>query len=114
MPRPQIHHLDTVPIAADANDIEQRIVRAYLRLASHPTERNGSRTATVLRSGAIEARLSEVPGSPCGMPSYWLEIYSDRTRSVVDSRGCHDFNETELFLAVDLVISALERHRSLQ
>lgn len=114
VPRPQIAYPDPVPTAADADAIEQWIIRAYLRLAFHPNDRTGSRTATVLRSGGIEARLTEVPGNVPNLPSYWLEIYSHRTRSVIDSRGYHDFNEAELFMAVDLVLGALERHRSLQ
>ncbi|MBA1154575.1 hypothetical protein [Microvirga mediterraneensis] len=97
----------------DADEIEQGIIRAYFRLAGTSNERNGSRTVTVIRAGAMEARLTEAPSETClvGMPSFWLEIYSHASRSVVASRGCSEFDEDELAAAVELIARAGERIR---
>jgi hypothetical protein len=67
----------------DDDQIEQRIIRAYVHLALDSTERNGSRVVTIARAGVLEARLSEVPapGRELGLPHFWLEIYSHATRS---------------------------------
>jgi hypothetical protein len=98
----------------DAEEIEQRIIRAYVHLAFGSTERNGSRVVTVARAGMLEARLSEIPapGRELGLPQFWLEIYSHATGTVIDSRGCYDFDEHEMAAAVKMVTSALNRGRS--
>jgi hypothetical protein len=97
----------------DDDQIEQRIIRAYVHLALDSTERNGSRVVTIARAGVLEARLSEVPapGKELGLPHFWLEIYSHATRSVIDSRGCSNFDEYELVAAVKMVTNALNRNR---
>ncbi len=100
----------------DADEIEQRIIRAYLRLAFTPPERNGSRAVTIVRFGGLEARLTEVPADelPPGMPSFWLEVYSSVTRSIVDSCGCTEFDDQELAAAVEMITNARQRAQSLQ
>lgn len=114
MPRPQISFLNVLPTPIDADEVEQRIIAAYLRLAFQPLGPNGSRTLTIVRQGEIEARLTEMPSDASGISSYSLEIFSYRVRSVIDRRCCFEFDETELADAVNLVLEALHRIRVLQ
>jgi hypothetical protein len=92
------------------DEIEQRIIRAYVQLACAP-ETNGSHTVTVARVGVLEARLTEVreehriPGTPW----FWLEIYCHARHSVVGSCGCTEFDELELARAVDLIANARQQ-----
>lgn len=109
----QTKHPTVTPAWLDDDEIEQRIIRAYVHLAFGPTERNGSRIVALARAGMLEARLSEIPapGQALGLPQFWLEIYSHATRSVIDSRGCSNFDEYELVAAVKMVTNALNRNR---
>jgi hypothetical protein len=96
------------------DEIEQRIIRAYLQLACMP-ELLGFRTVTVIRFGVLEARLTEVPDEQRipGMPWFWLELYSYARHAVVDSCGCTEFDESELAQAVDLILNAGQRSQGL-
>jgi hypothetical protein len=96
------------------DEIEQRIIRAYVQLACTP-ETDGSRTVTVVRFGALEARLTEAPEEQRlpGMPWLWLELYSHARRAVVDSCGCTELDEYELGRAVDLIVTARRRIQEL-
>jgi hypothetical protein len=95
----------------DADEVEQRIIRAYVQLACTPAETNGSRTVTVARLSGLEVRLTEVPLREAApdMPPFWLEVYSHASRSVIDSCGCWEFDEAELAAAVDLIMQAKQR-----
>jgi hypothetical protein len=97
--------LDGAGLSPD--EIEQRIIRAYVRLAC-TSEVDGSRTVAVARFGALEARLTEVPEEQRlpGLPWLWLELYSHVQQTVIDSCGCTELDEVELAQAVDLVVSA--------
>jgi hypothetical protein len=97
----------------DADEVEQRIIRAYVQLACTPAETDGSRTVAVTRLSGLEVRLTEVPlreAAP-GMPQFWLEVYSHASRSVIDSCGCREFDERELAAAVEMVTNSLNRNR---
>jgi hypothetical protein len=95
--------------------IEQKIIRAYVQLAVSPNHAKGSRTATLLRYGALELRMRETRDS-CRqptLPSYRLEIYSSASGSIVASREFCEFDESELAAAVAFVCLAkqnLEPH----
>lgn len=100
----------------NAEEIEQRIIRAYLRLACTAQERDGIRSVTVTRFGGLEVRLTEIPlelVAP-GMPTFWLEVYSHENHAVIDSCGCSEFDERELADAVDLVERAMRRSQPVQ
>ncbi|QRM29103.1 hypothetical protein [Microvirga sp. VF16] len=99
--------ISLIGAAMSPDEIEQRIIRAYVQLACTP-ETDGSRTVTVVRFGALEARLTEIPEElrlP-GLPWLWLELYSHSRQAVVDSCGCTELDEPELTLAVELIINA--------
>jgi hypothetical protein len=96
------------------DEIEQRIIRAYLQLACTP-ETDGSRIVTVVRFGVVEARLIEVPERQRlpSVPWFWLEIYSHASRSVIDRCECTEFDEDELARAVELIANARQQARGL-
>lgn len=96
------------------DEIEQRIIRAYVQLAFAP-ETNDPHTVTVAQVGVLEARLTEIPEEQRtpGMPWFWLEIYCHARRSVVGNCGCTEFDELELAQAVELIASAGQQRRDL-
>ena len=94
------------------DEIEQKIIRAYVKLVFSARDATGSRTTLVARFGSLDVRLTEFPQESLsdGRPLFWLEIYSHATRSTVDSCGCSEFDESELATAVNLVLKAKQRH----
>ncbi|MEZ0167118.1 hypothetical protein [Microvirga sp. TS319] len=99
----------------DADEIEQRIIRAYVQLACTEQDTGGSRTVSVTRLGHLEIRLTEVPARdlPPDMPLFWMEVYSQADRSVIDSCGLFEFDEQELATAVEMIAGASRQSRSI-
>ncbi|RDI53616.1 hypothetical protein DES45_11337 [Microvirga subterranea] len=95
------------------DQIEQKVVRAYVQLAVLPDDDDGSCTVTVERFGSLEVRLTETPRrGPTNLPWFWLELYSHGRGSVIDSLGCYEFDEDELMAAVEFIREARRRHGS--
>jgi hypothetical protein len=98
------------------DSVEQKIIRAYVRLMFTPEQGNGCRTITILRVGSLEVRLSE-HHQDYDLPTFpplWVEVYSHASHSVIAFCGCYEFDEDELDAAVDLALSAYTRLSSLQ
>jgi hypothetical protein len=95
-----------------SDEVEQRIIRAYVQLVFAQDNLDGSRIVTVAQFGALEVRLSELPlvQKHPDVPQFWLEMYSHASFSTLDSYGCFDFDEAELAAAVEFVFEA-ERRR---
>jgi hypothetical protein len=94
-----------------AEEIEEIIIRAYVRLLVIPGNIDGSRTTSLKRFGAVEVRLTEITiSSPyMDIPPFWIEIVCHTTGKVLDSLGCFQFDEAELASAVEF-ISGVRRH----
>jgi len=90
-------------------EIEDRIVRAYIRLVFRADNGDEARSVVVTRSGSTEVRLTEMPpdGATPGVPLYWLEAFSLPSRSSLDGCGLYEVDEAELALAVEFVRTAL-------
>ncbi|WP_404294983.1 hypothetical protein ACD578_27085 (plasmid) [Microvirga sp. RSM25] len=89
--------------------IEQAVLRAYVQLAVTPDETDGVRSVTLASFRAVEVRLTEIVQPKDDLrdiPSFWLEVCSHATGTVLDSCGCFEFTETELAIAADLVSEA--------
>lgn len=101
------HSADLCP-----DEVEQRIIRAYVQLLFAPDDLDGPRNVTVAQFGALEVRLSELPPvqKHPDVPQFWLEMYSHASFSTLDSYGCFDFDEAELAAAVEFVFEAERRH----
>jgi hypothetical protein len=103
--------MSTTPVAVsrvepDADEIEQRIIRAYVQLACRPRENGQSRSLIVVCLPQLNVRLTEASPKIQGMPLFWLEVYSDSSLSVIDSCGFSDLDEDELATAVEMIMSA--------
>ncbi|MBO1908824.1 hypothetical protein J4G37_28610 [Microvirga sp. 3-52] len=106
-----MNSLDPLPIEVsraglNADEIEQRIIRAYVQLACRPRERGESHSLTVVRLPQLNVRLTEASPEVQGMPLFWLEVCSDGSLSVIDSCGFSDLDEDELATAVEMIMSA--------
>jgi hypothetical protein len=114
MPQPHTASEDDVTYSDECRDrIEQRIIRAYVRLAAPVDGAGGCRTVTLGRMGDVEIRLTEAPQEARpDLPPFWLEIHSLETGAAIDSLGCFEFDEDELTRAVDFVCEGTKRHRT--
>ena len=104
--------MDVPRVGLDADEIEQRIIRAYVQLACRPLERGEYRSLTIVRLPHLNVRLTEVSPEIRGMLLFWLEVYSDSSQSVIDSCRCSEFDDDELATAVEMIMSAEESARS--
>jgi hypothetical protein len=94
----------------DADEIEQRIIRAYIQLICTPRQDQSSSTVTITRLGRLEVRLTKAPLSVTRVPLFWLEFYSRESKSVVVSYEYRGFDEDdELAAAVEAIMSAEQR-----
>jgi len=86
---------------------------AYVELAAAQEHTDRLRTVTLFRRGSLELRLTEMAQDRItGLPSFWLELHSLASGATIDSFGCHEFNESELAAAVEFVLEAKPRMRS--
>ncbi|PVE22697.1 hypothetical protein DC522_19940 [Microvirga sp. KLBC 81] len=106
------HTLSRLWLEPCPDEIEQRIIRAYVQLVFTASDAAGFRTIVVARFGSLDVRLTEIPceNEADGRPLFWLEIYSHATGATVDSCGCSEFDEPELAAAVELMLEAKRRH----
>lgn len=93
----------------NADEIEQRIIRAYVQLTCRPRKREENHSMIVVRLPQLNVRLSEASPEIRGVPLFWLEAYSNGSLSVIDSYGFSDLDEDELAKAVEMIMSAGER-----
>jgi len=98
------------PLASDlcADEIEQRIIRAYVRLVFQPVDTTNARSVVVMRLGSLEVRLTELDPADAnqGLPPFWIEIFDRPHQASIDSVGSYEFDEDELAAAVEMVVSA--------
>jgi hypothetical protein len=98
------------PLASDlcADEIEQRIIRAYVRLVFQPVDTANARSVVVMRLGPLEVRLTELHRADItpGVPPFWIEVFDWPHQASIDSVGSYEFDEDELAAAVDMIVSA--------
>jgi hypothetical protein len=113
MPQPRAaSEGDATGYYASRDQIEQQIIRAYVRLALSD-DADCARTVTLAWLSGLEVRLTEVPWiEQPELPPFWLELHSLTTGTTIDSIGCFDFGEDELEAAVDFVREAKDRHQA--
>lgn len=97
-----------IPFALSPDEIEHRIVQAYIRLVLRADKARGSRSISVTRSGFLEVQMTEIPPDAFapGMPLFMLEVFSLPSRSTVDSYGFFELDDTELAAAAEFVLGA--------
>jgi hypothetical protein len=98
------------PISSDlcADEIEQRIIRAYVQLVYKAVDAGNSRSVVVMRLGSLEVRLTDLHPADItpGVPPFWIEVFDWRHQASIDSVGSYEFDEDELAAAVDMIVSA--------
>ena len=78
-------------VQSDRDLIELRFTRAYKELYDAPINAGGEKIASLVRFGKYEVRLIRLPRALSTAPlPIWLELYSHKTQSVIDSCGSHD------------------------
>ena len=99
------------PLSSDlcADEIEQCIIRAYIRLVFRAGNSDNSRPV-VVRLGSLEVRLSETPPkyAAFGLPPFWIEVFDGTSQDSIDSIGCHELDAAGLAAAVEMIVSAAE------
>ena len=100
------------PILSDlcADEIEQCIIRAYVRLVFQAVDTDNSRPSVVMRLGPLEVHLSEMhpKDAAFGLPPFWIEVFDGTSRVSLDSIGCHELDDDELAATVEMIVSAVE------
>jgi hypothetical protein len=98
------------PISSDlcADEIEQRIIRAYVQLVYQAVDTDNSRSVVVMRLGSLEVRLTELHPADAnhGLPPFWTEVFDWPHQASIDRVGSYEFDEDELAAAVDMIVSA--------
>jgi hypothetical protein len=92
------------------DEIEQRIIRGYVRLVFQAVDADNSRSV-VMRLGPLEVRLSEIPPkyAAFGLPPFWIEVFDGTGQDSIDSIGCHELDATRLTSAVEMILSAARK-----
>jgi hypothetical protein len=90
-----------------ADDIEQGIIRAYIRLVFRAVGIDSSRPV-VVRLGPLEVRLSETPSkyAAFGLPPFWIEVFDGTTQVSIDSIGYHELDAAGLAAAAEMIVGA--------
>ena len=113
-----IHFTDAVveqacveyPLLSDlcADEVEQRLIRAYVRLVFQPAEISEPRGVAVMRLGSVEVHLTEVhpAHTRSDLPPFWSEVMDASTDTSIDSLGFRDFDEDQLATAVEMIVNA--------
>jgi hypothetical protein len=98
------------PLLSDlcADELEQRLIRAYVQLVFQPVNTDNSRTVVVMRLGSLEVRLTELHPADTnhGLPLFWTEVFEWQHQASIDSVGSYEFDEDELAAAVDMIVGA--------
>jgi hypothetical protein len=98
------------PVSSDlcADEIERRIIQAYIQLVFQSVGIDNSRAIAVLRLRSLEVRLVEMDPAHINrhLPPFWIEVIDVPTDTSIDSLGFHDFDEDELAAAVEMIVSA--------
>jgi hypothetical protein len=92
-----------------ADEIEQCIIRTYVRIVFQAMGTDNSRRI-VMRLGPVQVHLTEMhpEDTTPGMPPFWIEVFDGTGQHSIDSIGCHEFDEDELAAAVEMILSAAQ------
>jgi hypothetical protein len=91
-----------------ADEIEQRIIRAYFRLVRATGHSGRPLWVTVAKLGPLEVRLTRVPREnvPSDAPPFRLEVFSPASSTAMESLGYFNFDDGELATAARFVLRA--------
>jgi len=96
------------PILSDlcADEIEQGIIRAYVRLVFQDRDTDNSQPV-VMRFGPLDVHVSEIrpKDATSDLPPFWIEVFDGISQASIDSIGFHEFDEAEVAAAVEMIVS---------
>lgn len=100
------------PLGSDlcADEIEQRIIRAYVGLVYQALDAANRRSVVVMRLGTLEVHLTELHPDDLtpGVRQFWIEVFDWPQQASIDSVGCYEFDEDELAAVVEMIVSAAQ------
>jgi hypothetical protein len=113
--RTSLESTQPVPFGLALDEIEHRIVQAYMRLVFRADNGRGSRTVSVTRSGLLEVQMTEMPPESLapGMPLFLLEVFLLPSHAPVDSYGFFDLDDRELVAAAEFVLGTARETESM-
>ena len=98
------------PLRSDlcADEIEQRIIQAYVGLVYQAVDVANRRSVVVMRLGTLEVHLTELHPEDVtpGVPPFWIEVFDWPHQTSIDRVGSYEFDEDELTAAVELIVGA--------
>jgi hypothetical protein len=91
-----------------ADEIEQRIIRAYFQIVRATGHSDRPQTVTVARLGSLEVYLTRVLRDNVrpDAPPFRLEVFSPASSAAMESLGCFNFDDGELATAARFVLRA--------
>ncbi|WP_262271495.1 hypothetical protein [Microvirga yunnanensis] len=97
-----------------ADEIEQVIIRAYIRLVSQDVDTDNSRPI-VVRIGPLDVHLSDIRPKDVafGLPPFWIEVFDGVRQASIDSIGFLELDDAELASAVEMIVSATGSRQSM-
>ena len=78
--------------AVSKMNLETRLARAHVMLLVIPKDEHDSKSAPLVRYGAYEVRLVELP-SVSNAFVFWIELFDHNRQVSIDSKGANDFEE---------------------
>jgi hypothetical protein len=90
-------------------EIEQRLIRAFLQLALSPPRKAGSHSVVIRSQGLLEVRMTERWNAMSEQfpTPFRLEVYSHACGDVIHAMACHELDDGGLDAAVEFVVRAL-------
>jgi hypothetical protein len=97
-----------------ADEIEQVIIRAFIRLVFQDVDTDSSRPV-VVRIGPLDVHLSDIRPNDVafGLPPFWIEVFDGVRQASIDSIGFHELDDAELASAVEMIVSATGSRQSM-
>src|SRR5215467_11031417 len=87
-------------------NLETRLARAHVMLLVIPKDEHDSKSTPLVRYGAYEVRLVEMP-SVSNAFVFWIELFDHNRQVSIDSKGANDFEEA-VATAEHLILRAEE------
>jgi hypothetical protein len=99
------------PLSSDlcADEIEQRIIRAYVQLVFPVVDTDNS-IPIVVQLGPVQVHLSEMhpEDTTPGVPPFWIEVFDGTGQDSIDSIGCYELDAPGLAAAVEMILTAAQ------
>ncbi|WP_262270549.1 hypothetical protein [Microvirga yunnanensis] len=104
------------PLVSDlcADDVKQRIMRAYVHLVFRAEDTATARSFVMMRIGRLEVHLIELRRADItpDVPPFWIEVVDWLHQTSIDSIGSYEFSQSELAAAVEMIVGAAQETKT--